>query len=83
MIRSRTDRILNFVSSTLVLLAGFYVIIFLPIRLSILVRIIIGFLLIIYFLWRIRYAYGGKIKAEEDVLGRPDSGNKPLDNRGN
>ncbi len=79
MIRSRTDRILNFVSSTLVLLAGFYVIIFIPLRLSGLVRIIIGVLLIIYFLWRIRYTYGSKIKTK-DVLGREESVNKPLDN---
>lgn len=82
MIRSRTDRIINFVSSTLVLLAGFYLIIFIPLRLSGLVRVIIGVLLIVYFLWRIRYAYGSKTKTE-DVLGRGDSGNKPLDNQGN
>lgn len=79
MIRSRTDRILNFASSTLVLLAGFYVIIFLPLRLSGLFRVIIGVLLVIYFLWRIRYAYGGKSRVE-DVLGREESSNKPLDN---
>lgn len=79
MIRSRIDRILNFVSSTLVLLAGFYVIIFLPLRLSGLVRVVVGILLVIYFLWRIRYAYGSKAKTE-DVLGREDSGNKQLDN---
>ena len=79
MIRSRTDRILNFVSSTLVLLAGFYVIIFVPLSFSGLFRIIIGVLLVIYFLWRIRYAYGSKTKTE-DVLGREESGNKPLDN---
>jgi len=82
MIRSRTDRILNTVSSTLVLLAGFYVIIFMPLRLPGLVRVIIGFLLVIYFLWRIRYAYRSKTKTE-DVLGRSDSNNKPLDNQVN
>ncbi len=82
MIRSRTDRILNMVSSALVLLAGFYVIIFMPLRLPGLVRVIIGFFLVIYFLWRIRYAYGSK-KKTEDVLGRVDSDNKPLDNQVN
>lgn len=82
MIRSRTDRILNFVSSTLVLLAGFYVLIFLPLRLSGLVRVVIGVSLVVYFLWRIRYAYKSKTKTE-DVLRRGDSGNKPLDNQVN
>lgn len=82
MIRSRTDRILNFVSSTLVLLAGFYVLIFLPLRLSGLVRVVIGVCLVVYFLWRIRYAYKSKTKTE-DVLRRGDSGNKPLDNQVN
>ena len=82
MIRSRTDRILNMVSSTLVLLAGFYVIVFMPLRLPGLVRVIIGVLLVIYFLWRFRYAYGSKAKTE-DVLGRVDSDNKPLDNQVN
>lgn len=82
MIRSRTDRILNFVSSTLVLLAGFYVLIFLPLRLSGLVRVVIGVSLVVYFLWRIRYAYKSKSKTE-DVLRRGDSGNKPLDNQVN
>ncbi|MCP4705575.1 MAG: hypothetical protein GY865_13325 [candidate division Zixibacteria bacterium] len=82
MIRSRTDRILNMVSSTLVLLAGFYVIIFFPLRLPGLVRVIIGILLVIYFLWRIRYAYGSKMKTD-DVLGRENSDNKPLDNQVN
>jgi len=82
MIRSRTDRILNFVSSTLVLLAGFYVLIFLPLRLSGLVRVVIGVCLVVYFLWRIRYAYKSKTKTE-DVLGRVDSDNKQLDNQVN
>jgi len=82
MIRSRTDRILNMVSSTLVLLAGFYVVIFMPLRLPGIVRVIIGVLLVVYFLWRIKYAYGSKIKTE-DVLGRENSSNKPLDNHGN
>lgn len=60
MIRTRTDKILNLVSSTLVLLVGFYVVIFIPLRFSIMARIIIGFLLIIYFLWRVKYIYGKK-----------------------
>lgn len=81
MIRSRTDRILNMVSSALVLLAGFYVIIFFPLRLPGLVRAIIGILLVVYFLWRIRYAYGSEIKTKE-VLKREDSDNKPLDKQG-
>jgi len=65
-----------------VLLAGFYVLIFLPLRLPGLVRVIIGFLLVIYFLWRIKYAYGSKMKTE-NILGRNDSDNKPLDNQVN
>lgn len=60
MIRTRTDKILNLVSSTLVLLVGFYVVIFIPLRFSIMAKIIIGFLLVIYFLWRVKYIYGKK-----------------------
>ena len=82
MIRTRTDRILNIVSSTLVLLGGFYVIIFMPIRIPGLVRVLIGVLLVIYFLWRVKYATGSKTKTK-DILGRVDSNNKPLDNQVN
>jgi len=67
------------VTSTLVLLAGFYLIIFIPLGLSGLLRVIIGILLVVYFLWRIRYAYGSKAE-KRDVLGREKSNNKPLDN---
>jgi hypothetical protein len=51
---SRSQRIVNLLSAIMVLLAGFYVIIFLPLRISPLARIIIGIFLILYFLLRLK-----------------------------
>lgn len=59
---SRPQKIVNLLSALLVLLAGFYVIIFLPLRVSPAARVIFGILLVIYFLVRLRYfkkRYGG------------------------
>lgn len=75
MIRSRTDKILNLLSSTMVLLAGFYVLIFIPLRIPGFTRVILGVLLVIYFLWRVKYVYKGQ-KKTEDPLGRDTAGNK-------
>jgi hypothetical protein len=60
---SRPQKIVNLLSALLVLLAGFYVIIFLPLRISPAARVIFGILLIVYFLLRMRYfrkRYGGR-----------------------
>ena len=75
MIKSRTDKIINLISSTLVLLAGFYVLIFIPLKIPGLTRVILGVLLVLYFLWRVKYVYK-KQKGTEDPLGRDIADNK-------
>jgi len=54
---TRPQRIVNLISAILVLLVGFYAIIFLPFRGSPTVRILIGALLVIYFLFRLGYFF--------------------------
>jgi len=54
MANSRPEKVVNILSAFLVLVAGFYVILFLPISISPLARIIIGVLLVGYFLVRLR-----------------------------
>lgn len=51
----RPQRIINLLSAILVLIAGFYIIIFLPTGFSGGVRILMGLLLVIYFLFRLKY----------------------------
>ncbi len=51
---SRSQKILNLASAILVLLGGFYIILFMPTMLSGPVRVIIGILLVIYFLMRLK-----------------------------
>jgi Ca2+/Na+ antiporter len=52
MANSRPEKIVNLLSALLVLVVGFYVIIFLPINISPAARVLIGLLLIVYFLFR-------------------------------
>ncbi len=74
----RPEKIINLASAIIVLVAGFYVIFFMPINLSPATKGIIGLLLVIYFLFRLRYfkrKYGGNKEGSD-----PDSiGNKGLD----
>ncbi len=65
MFRSRAERIVNLMSAILVLIGGLYVLIFMPVNLPIGVRIVFGFLLLVYFVWRLRY-YKKKIKENEN-----------------
>ncbi len=65
MFRSRAERIVNLMSAILVLIGGLYVLIFMPVNLPIGVRIAVGFLLLVYFVWRLRY-YKKKIKENEN-----------------
>ena len=51
----RAQKIVNLLSAILVLSAGFYVIIFLPLHISGTARALIGVLLVVYFLFRLRY----------------------------
>ncbi len=82
-LNSRPERFVNLLSAILVLLAGFYVIIFLPLRISGTARILIGVILTIYFLIRIRVYWGryGRSKSE-DVIDVHDH-NKTLDKDAN
>lgn len=51
----RPEKIINIISALLVLVGGFYVIIFMPIQISPVIRVLIGFLLVVYFLIRLRH----------------------------
>lgn len=76
---SSPEKIVNLLSAVLVLFAGFYIIIFLPLTISVTMKIIIALLLIIYFLIRIR-VYLKKYRSGEkkDVIDGYDH-NKSLD----
>lgn len=51
----RPSRIVNLASAVIVLIGGMYILFFMPITLSLTARLVIAVLLLIYFLWRIRY----------------------------
>jgi len=55
MIKSRAEKIVNLLSAFLVLLVGLYVLLFVPLNWSAPIRIIIGALLVFYFLGRLQY----------------------------
>jgi xanthine/uracil/vitamin C permease (AzgA family) len=79
----RPDKFVNLLSAFLVLIAGFYVIFFMPITLSPAAKIIIGLLLLVYFSIRMRYfkkKYGSD-KKPGDRSGSID--NKGLDKTAN
>ncbi len=80
---SRTERIVNLFSAILVLIAGFYAIFFIPMRISTGLRIFLGILIIIYFFFRIRY-YLRRVRSEnnKEVVDKDDH-NKILDKSGN
>lgn len=65
MANSRPEKIVNLLSAILVLIAGLYVIIFMPITLSPAIRFLIGILLAIYFLLRLKL-YFKKFKKADD-----------------
>jgi hypothetical protein len=70
MFRSRGQKIVNLLSAIIVLIGGFYIIFFMPIALSLLTRLIIGVLLVIYFLWRLNYFIRNSSEKVKDPLGR-------------
>lgn len=79
MIKSRAERIVNLLSAVLVLVAGFYIIVFMATGLSVTVRIIIGVLLGFYFIWRIKYYLKGQKGRQTLTEDRPTANNKRLD----
>jgi hypothetical protein len=66
MVRSRAEKIVNLLTAVLVLLAGFYVIIFLPIGFSGMTRILLGVLILVYFSWRVRSTLKGSDEKETE-----------------
>ncbi|MFH2035743.1 MAG: hypothetical protein ABIJ45_05015 [Candidatus Zixiibacteriota bacterium] len=71
---TKTQKILNLMTATMVLIGGFYIIIFMPTALSGLARVIIGIVLVAYFLFRVKYSTR---KAESEL--NLDKKNKTLD----
>jgi hypothetical protein len=51
----KAQKIINYITAILVLVGGFYIIIFLPTGFSPAVRVLIGILLVLYFLFRVKY----------------------------
>jgi len=68
---SQGQRLVNLLSAIVVLVGGFYIIIFMPFALSPTVRIIIGVFLILYFLLRLNYYVRHSSERKADPLGRP------------
>jgi len=65
----RPEKIINLLTATLVLVVGIYVVVFLPLPMSPLARVLIGALILLYFLWRVRFfmrRYGSAGNAEDD-----------------
>ena len=70
MFKSRGQKMVNLLSAVIVLVGGFYIILFMPIALAPLTRIAIGALLVIYFLWRLKYYVRNSSPRNKDPLGR-------------
>ncbi len=67
----RAEKLINLITATMVLLAGFYVILFLPVPFSMAGRVLIGIILVLYFIWRLNQIRGRFGK--ESRLGDKDS----------
>jgi len=79
----RPEKIINMLSAVLVLIAGFYVIFFMPISLSPAAKAIIGVLLVLYFMIRMRHfrkKYGNDTKSSDNA---ETINNKGLDKKMN
>lgn len=66
---ARPQKIINMLTAILVLVAGIYVVVFLPLPISPLARVLIGVLILVYFLWRVRFfvRHYGSAKSETDL----------------
>ncbi len=73
---SRPVGIVNLLSAVIVLVAGFYVLIFLPLPFSGGGRLIVGALLVVYFLWRLKYFFGRYGKRRESLIDPPSDRDK-------
>lgn len=64
---SRPQKIVNILSAIIVLIAGFYILFFMPdVGMSPTAKMVIGILLILYFLFRMRY-YSKRYNRREDT----------------
>ena len=70
MFKSSGQKLVNLLSAVIVLIGGFYIILFMPISLSPFTKAVIGVLLVIYFLWRLRYYTRHSSGKPQDPLGR-------------
>ncbi|SYZ74135.1 hypothetical protein TRIP_C60405 [Candidatus Zixiibacteriota bacterium] len=75
---SRPELAVNLISAILVLLVGFYAILFVPLAISTMMKVLIGGLLILYFLFRMKLFLRKYHEAKGDI-DRHDH-NKILDN---
>lgn len=77
------SKIVNLASAVIVLVGGMYILFFMPITLSLAARLITAFLLVVYFLWRVRY-YHKRYNGKPEGLGHEKEDNtKELDKSGN
>lgn len=70
MFKSRGQKLVNLLSAVIVLVGGFYIILFMPVALSPFTRVAVGILLVIYFLWRLNYYVKNSQEKRKDPLGR-------------
>lgn len=70
MFKSRGQKLVNLLSALIVLVGGFYIILFMPVALPAATRIVIGVLLTVYFLWRLNYYVKNNPDKGKDPLGR-------------
>lgn len=68
---SRPNRIVNLASAIVVLAGGFYILFFMPVALSPFAKLVIAVMLVIYFLWRIKF-YLKHYKKPPERLSRHD-----------
>jgi hypothetical protein len=65
--RLSQSKLVGLITAVLVLVGGFYIIIFLPSGLSLLARLIIGLLIILYFMLRIKMIFTRKAGENDDA----------------
>ncbi len=65
----RASKIVNLASAVIVLIGGMYILFFMPIAISPAAKLIVAFLLVVYFLWRVRYFNRRYNKKPEGLTG--------------
>ena len=70
----RSSRIVNLASAVIVLIGGMYILFFMPVAISPVAKLIIAFLLVVYFLWRLRY-FNRRYNKKPEGIRRADQDN--------